>query len=102
MPKQSVNNLPQPVIVVTSIRLTPDLDSVRAFCTVEMDFGAGIRITFYGLKLVESKKKAGDFFIGMPQRKGDNDKWYSHYFFSPALKDSITSIIRQRYEQEEG
>lgn len=74
-----------------------DLTNIVAFFNVELDCGEGNRITLYGLKLVKSKKN-DDLFLGYPQRKADDERYFNHYHCSPAVAESILTKATQKYE----
>lgn len=86
-----------PTIVVVSLRKVTDIENIRAFATIELDFGEGCRITLYGLKLVKSKKDES-MFLGRPQRENDG-KWYDHYYPSPALNTGMLEAITKAYNK---
>jgi hypothetical protein len=76
-------------IAITRFVPTTDLDNVIAFFDCELDFSNSLRITLYGCKLV--RNKSNELFVGLPQKKGTNDKYYNHFFLSPALLLDLTT-----------
>lgn len=86
-----------PTISILQLNLAPTLEKIMCFFNVELDFGSGCRVTLYGLKLVLSTKD-DTLFLGMPQRKGDNDKWYNHFYLSPTLHEAIHATALDKYE----
>jgi len=87
---------------ITIINLNPvDLENIKAFFSAELDCGDGLRITLYGLKIVKSKQGKEDF-LGVPQRKDEKtDKYYSHYYGSPALSELLLSKAQDKLAEIE-
>lgn len=58
---------------VIEVKRVKQFDSGNVICDLEIN-----GVTVYGCRVVEGRK--GDF-IGFPQYKGSNDKYYSHAYF---------------------
>ena len=83
-------------IKVERIHATKGTGATRAFCDISI---AGAFVV-KGLRIVEGKD---GLFVGMPQEKGKNGKWYDTFFpTSNEIKKELQEIILQEFQSEQG
>ena len=77
---------------VTSVKIYPfdagiSQGSLRAYADVVLDDSVLIK----GFRILASK--SGGLFIGMPSKKGENDKYYDQVVFKT---DTLQSLLRNQ------
>lgn len=64
---------------------------------VFLDVCLNDEVVIYGCKIVNAKN--GGKFVSMPQRKGNDDKYYAHVRFKDrALQDEFSHLVISAYE----
>lgn len=68
--------------------------NLKAFCDVSF---AGVFMV-KGIRVVEGKN---GLFVGMPSRKGKDDKWYdTAYPLTREFREALNEVVLGAYEQE--
>lgn len=72
-----------------------DGGNTKGFFDIETEEGIGIK----GFKIVESQN---GLFVSLPSSKGKDGKWYDDVFMSRELKDKLTEMALENYNQQTG
>jgi stage V sporulation protein G len=84
------------LIKVERIHATKGTGSTKAFC----DISIGGVFVVKGLRVVEGKD---GLFVGMPQEKGKNGKWYDTFFpTSGEVKKELQELVLEEFQTEHG
>ena len=68
---------------------------------VFLDVCINDEVVIYGCKIVNAKN--GGKFVSMPQRKGNDDKYYAHVRFKTReLQDEFSHLVISAYEGNSG
>lgn len=68
---------------------------------VFLDICLNDEVVIYGCKIVNAKN--GGKFVSMPQRKGNDDKYYAHVRFKDRAKqDEFSHLVISAYEGNSG
>lgn len=67
---------------------------IKAMC----DLSVSDQLVVKGFKVIEGKN---GLFVGVPQEKGKNGKWYDNAFpLTPEVREAINKVVLSAYQGE--